>query len=317
MIRHFLSVEDLNYCDIEKLIIRGRYFLDRKEFLDILKNKFFFNVFFEDSTRTLSSFSVAATKLGASVVNINMQSSSKNKGESEIDTIKNLCAVGANFIAIRHSGNMSPHIYSRHLSDEFPSVKILNGGDGVNEHPTQALGDLLTILKNFNCEIEALKNLKIVIFGDIKNNRVAHSHIKLYKILGIKNVHLVAPPEFLCDYRGSYDDLFYHHSLTDGIKDADLIIALRFKKEYENSNSISSGVIDEFKSFYSLNHDNIKFAKKDVKIMHPGPMNRGIELSSKLADDKKYSLILDQVSCGVAMRQAIIEKLHLDDIKYE
>ena len=310
--KYFLSIEDLKNSEIVKLVERGDYYLHQKTFSDLLKNQIFFNVFFEDSTRTISSFNVAATKLGASVINLNMQSSSKNKGETEIDTIKNLSAMGANFIAMRNSENMTPHICAKHLSN-FPNTKILNGGDGINEHPTQALGDLLTILNHFNCTTENLKNLKIVIFGDIKHSRVAHSHIKLYKILGIKNVHLIAPPEFSCDYRGLYDDLFYHHNLNEGIRDADLIISLRFKKEYVNSQSSSSGVFDEFKNFYSLNHENIKLAKKDVKIMHPGPINRGVELSPQLADDEKYSLIFQQVSCGVAMRQAIIEKLYLDN----
>ena len=312
MIRHFLSIEDLNNSEILKLIERGRYFLNQKEFSNLLKNQIFFNIFFEDSTRTISSFNVAAIKLGASVININMKSSSKNKGETEIDTIKNLSVMGANFITMRHSENSMPYICSRQLSD-FPNTKILNAGDGTNEHPTQALGDILTIFNYFNCDIENIKNLKIAIFGDIKNSRVAHSHIKLYKILGIKNIHLIAPPKLSYDYSGLYDDLFYHHDLKEGIKDVDLIIALRFKQEYMNSNDSFSYIVDEFKSFYSLNHENIMLAKKNVKIMHPGPVNRGVELSGQLADDKEYSLIFDQVSCGVAMRQAMIEKLYLDN----
>jgi aspartate carbamoyltransferase catalytic subunit len=312
MIKHFLSIENLNFYDIEKLIERGSFFLKNNQFSNLLNGKIIFNVFFEDSTRTISSFSVAAKKLGASLINLNIQSSSKNKGESEIDTIKNLNAIGADFIIIRHFENMFSHICAKNVND-FSNISIINAGDGTNEHPTQALGDLLTMLNNLNCDIKYLKKLKIVICGDIKNNRVAHSHIKLYKILGIKNVHLIAPPEFSFDYKGINDDLFYHHSLDDGIKDADLIIALRCKKEYINTNLSSSGIFDEFKNFYSLNHKNIKLAKESVKIMHPGPVNRGIEISPELADDKKYSLILNQVSCGVSMRQSIIEKLYLDN----
>lgn len=310
MIKHFLSVEDLSRDEIYDLVGRGKHFLSKNDFSDTLKDQIFFNVFFEDSTRTISSFSVAAMKLGVSAINLNIQSSSKSKGELEIDTIKNIAALGANFIVMRHSENMMQHICAKHLVD-FPDTKIINAGDGTNEHPTQALGDLLTILNEFGCSIDDLKNLKIVIYGDIKHSRVAHSHIKLYNILGIKNVHLVAPPELSSDYRGVYDNLTYHFDLNDAIKDADLIISLRFKKEYLSSNHSSSGVFDEFKNFYSLNHEKLKLAKEGVKIMHPGPVNRDIELSGKLMDDRKYSLILNQVSCGVAMRQAIIEKLFL------
>jgi aspartate carbamoyltransferase catalytic subunit len=140
--------------------------------------------------------------------------------------------------------------------------------------------------------------------GDIKHSRVAHSHVKLYNILGIKNVHLVAPPELSSRYEFLYNSLNYHFRLEDAVENADVISAFRFKKEYDSS---SSGIIDEFKDFYSINHTTIKRAKANVKIMHPGPVNRDVELSGALADDEKHSLVLKQVTFGVAMKQAVIE----------
>lgn len=308
MIKHFLSIEDLSKSEIEFLIERGNFHLKNKN-SEILKGKFLYNVFFEESTRTITSFQTAGMRLGASVININMKASSTSKGETEIDTIKNIDAMGADFIAIRHGKSMTPHICAKYVENSI----MLNGGDGTNEHPTQALGDLLTIYNEVvNKNFHDLKNLKIVIYGDIKNSRVAHSHIKLYNILGIKDVHLVAPPELTYYYHDLYPNLHYHHNLQDSLENTDLIISLRAKKEYDQS---LSSIMDELKNFYSLNHDKLlKFkTKKNVKIMHPGPINRGIELSGELADDPKYSLVMKQVTSGVAMRMAIMEKMFIDN----
>ena len=308
MIKHFLSIEDLSKSEIEFLIERGNHYLENNN-SEILKGKFLYNVFFEESTRTITSFQTAGMRLGASVINLNMKSSSISKGETEIDTIKNIDAMEASFIAIRHNKSMTPHICSKYVQN----AKIINAGDGTNEHPSQALGDLLTMYNYVvNKNFKALRDLKIVIYGDIKNSRVAHSHIKLYNILGIKNVHLVAPPELMYEYHDMYPNLKYHYKLNDALEGTDLIIALRVKTEYDCS---LSGVMDEFKSFYSLNHNKLLEYKvsSNVKIMHPGPVNRGVELSGELVDDLKYSLIMKQVSCGVAMRQAMIEKMFVDE----
>lgn len=307
IMRHFLSIDDLNKTEIEHLVERGTFYSQNQN-PELLKNELFYNIFFEESTRTITAFQTAAMKLGAMVINLNMKNSSISKGETEIDTIKNIEAMGAKFIAIRHPENMMAHICAKHCE----TATILNAGDGCNEHPSQALGDLLTIHhKVADYNFEKLKNLKIVLCGDIKHSRVAHSHIKLYSLLGMKNVHLVSPPELSSQYDYLHKNLHHHFKLEDAIPEADVISAFRFKKEY---NTASSGTIDDFGKFYQINHETIKAAKPNVKIMHPGPINRGVELSGKLADDKKFSLILEQVTYGIAMRQSIIEFCYAQNI---
>lgn len=304
MSKHLISIEDLTIQDINHLLKRANFFLQQKEFSNILVNKLIANIFFEKSTRTISSFQTAALKLGAKILNLNIESSSGEKGESDFDTIRNISAMGADSIIIRHYDNMFPHLCAK---DPLIKSKIFNAGDGVNEHPSQALGDLLlmTHLK------PNLSDLKIVICGDILNSRVAHSHIKLYNLLGIKNIHLVAPPELQVNYCDLYSNLTYHYSLKEAIIEADIVMSLRIKKEYMN-NKIFSGIFDEFKNFYHINYDLLKLAKKDVILFHPGPVNHDIEIEHKLITDLNYSKILDQVTYGVAMRQAILENILLN-----
>lgn len=309
-IKHLNSIEDLSIAEIEHLIDKALFFKNSplKDINKTLSDKFCFNMFFENSTRTINSFSVAAQSLGAHVINNTTSNSSSSKGEDDFDTIKNIAAMGAKFIVIRHPHNMFTHLCAK-LPNLTHQPIFINAGDGTNEHPTQALGDWFLInqhCKNLN---KNTKELKIVLFGDLLNSRVAHSHIKLFNMLNINhNIHLVAPIELQLDYRQTYPNLNYSFKLNESIKDADIIMAFRFKKEY-TSNNIHSGTFSEFKNFYQLNHQNIHLANKNVLVLHPGPVNREIELSSKLMDDLQYSQILSQVSHGVAMRKAIFAHL--------
>ena len=299
-LRHVLSIDNFILSEVEYLIERGSFYLNNGN-RNLLSGKLFYNVFFEESTRTIAAFATAAVKLGGSVISLNMKDSSITKGETEIDSIKNIEAMGARFIAIRHPHNMTAHICAKHTE----SAIILNGGDGCNEHPFQALGDLLTIYHEVaQCDFERLRSLKIVFCGDIKHSRVAHSLIKLFFLIGMKDLHLVAPPELTSRYDLTHTGLQYSHRLDDSIENADVVLSFRYKKEYDG---FSSGTIDDFGKFYQINHSVIKKARTNVKIMHPGPVNRGVEMSGALADDRSYSLILKQVSYGVAMRQAVLE----------
>jgi aspartate carbamoyltransferase catalytic subunit len=307
--KHLISIDDLNKSEILHLISEAKNFLkDNSLKSDLLKNNLCFNVFFEDSTRTISSFFSAFSGLGGSVLNVNLETSSASKGETDFDTILNLSRLNPKFLAIRHDQNTFQHLCSKLESINKNSI-IINAGDGTNEHPTQALGDFSLIFDYIEKTGKKLEDLKIVLFGDLKRNRVAHSHVKLFNLFGLnRKAHLVAPIEFNINYDGLYEGFNYHLSLSDDvIKDADILMGFRFKKEYCELNQDTNQL--DLKNFYQLNHNNIVFAKKDAIVLHPGPVNRGVELSSELMDDQKFSRILDQVEFGLAMRKALISFL--------
>ena len=296
---HFISIDQLNLTKIESLLDRSLYYLDRP-CSNELSSRTLFNLFFEKSTRTINSFTLAGMQIGANVINVNMDNSSVSKGESDFDTVSNIDAMGADFIVIRHCANMFHHA----LSSQFNlQSSIINAGDGTNEHPTQALGDLLCMIKNASALSKDLKDMKIVIYGDLARSRVAHSHIKLYEILGFRNVHLVAPPQLQVQYYELYNWLNLSSCLKTAIKNADIIMSMRIKNEYAMQGSAS---IEDFKNFYCLDHKMLESANKNVIVMHPGPVNRGVEICSKLVDDLRYSKILEQVKSCVAMRKAIL-----------
>jgi aspartate carbamoyltransferase catalytic subunit len=312
--RHLISIEDLTKSEILHLVQKAEFFLKTKRH-NILESRSCFNIFFEESTRTISSFFSAFSSLGGSVLNISTKFSSASKGETDFDTILNLSKLDPKFLSIRHKDNMFSHICSNLENINKESI-IINAGDGTNEHPTQALGDFFLINDYIKKTNKKLEDLKIVLFGDLKRSRVAHSHIKLFNMFGLnKNIYLVSPIEFSLNYEGLYDGLNYYLNLNkDVLSDADIIMGFRFKNEYDNLN-VNNLVNNEFvsvmdlKNFYQLNMKNIIFAKKDVMVLHPGPVNREIEISSELIDNIKYSYILKQVEYGLAMRKAIIEFL--------
>jgi len=250
------------------------------------------NLFFEPSTRTRSSFEIAEKRLSADILNFTSSQSSVVKGESLSDTAKNLESMGASIIVMRHSMSGAPWVLARETS-----ASIINAGDGRHEHPSQSLLDLFTI-RQVKGEI---KNLNVLIVGDILNSRVARSNIHGLLKLGAK-IKLVGPGSLVPDYFEQPGvKIFYN--LEKALENADVIIMLRVQKERKSLEYFPS--IREYSRFYGLTGEKLKIAKNDVTIMHPGPINRGVEMTSEVADDSR-SVILDQVTNGIAVRMAML-----------
>lgn len=286
-----LSAEEINF--ILDTAVSFREILERPiKKVPTLRGKTIVNLFFEPSTRTRMSFELAAKRLNADVLNFSTSSSSILKGETLLDTARNILAMKVDCFVIRHSAPGTPHIVAKNLS-----IPVINAGDGAHEHPTQALLDLYTIRERKG----RIKGLKIAIVGDISRSRVARSNIwGLSKLQA--EVRLCAPPTLIpprIEETGT--QVFF--SLEKAIKNVDIIMMLRIQKERDKGSLVPSNA--EYREFFSLTEEKIKVAKDDVLIMHPGPVNRGIELPTALADGQR-SIILDQVTNGVAIRMAIL-----------
>jgi aspartate carbamoyltransferase catalytic subunit len=267
----------------------------------ILNKKILVNFFFENSTRTRTSFEIAAKRLGAKVVNIDISLSSLKKGESIIDTAKTINAMNPDFVAIRHNGSGICQLLKQYIS-----ASLINAGDGTNEHPSQALLDTFVIKQHK----KNLQNLKIAICGDVLHSRVARSNIKLLKKFGCE-VRVITPPTLITrDYKNWLKEIWnveVFESIEAGISEVDVIMMLRIQQERMQGCYIPS--LTEYFKIFGLNHEKLKVAKSDVLVLHPGPINREVEISSALADDEKVSLILEQVEAGVAVRQSILKFL--------
>lgn len=288
--RHLLSIADLTLSDVENIAkLADQYIEEKVKDCHVLENKTVINLFFEDSTRTLASFEIAAKNLGASVVTLPVKSSSLNKGESLRDMIKTLNSMNPDYIIIRESNSGVISTLAKYVN-----CSLINAGDGRNEHPTQALADYL-VIKNHKKQINGLK---IVICGDILHSRVARSNIRLLKMLGAK-ISLVAPPTLICRHLPEVSST--HHSLIEGIRDADVIMLLRLQKERMSSNCFVPSEREYF-HLYGLDSQKLSYAKRNSIVMHPGPVNRGVEISNNIADD----VILQQVEFGLAMRKAVL-----------
>lgn len=293
---HLLTIDSLSYDNVMTLLHQSQKILDNKEHLfpqtRPLKDKIIVNLFLEPSTRTRVSFEIAAKRLGGEVINITGDNSSLKKGESLLDTLYTLEALGASQVVIRHSENNILGL----ISKENVGVRLINAGDGSHEHPTQALLDMLAI-RQIKKDIAALK---IVIVGDVLRSRVANSHLALFKKLGVKEICCVAPEEFMPSLP---EGITSTTSLKQGLENADVIIVLRIQHE----RILQSSTVDlhHYQKHFCLTQENLSFAKSDAVVLHPGPMNRGIEISSEVADGPR-SLIRHQVTCGVAMRMAIL-----------
>ncbi len=285
--RNLLNISDLTVDDVENITKLANQYL-KKEVANshILENKTVINLFFEDSTRTLASFEIAAKSLGANVVPLPIRSSSINKGEDLKDMIKTLNAMNPDYIIIRHKSSGIINTLAKYVN-----CSLINAGDGSSEHPTQALADYL-VISNHKKQI---KDLKVVICGDILHSRVARSNIRLLKMFGAE-INLVAPPTLICKHFPEVDSV--HYSLIEGIKDADVIMLLRLQKERMNNSSSEK----EYFYLYGLDSQKLSYAKPDAIVMHPGPINRGIEISSDVAD----CVILQQVEFGLAIRKAVL-----------
>ena len=261
-----------------------------------LRGKVIINLFYENSTRTRSSFELAGKYLSADVTNFSVSTSSVKKGETLQDTAQTLIQMGADAVVIRHPHSGVPFQLAQFLPE---NISLINAGDGLNEHPTQALLDLYTIRDVFGNNLE---KIKIAIVGDVLHSRVARSNIWLLQKLGA-DIHLCGPPTLLPKCFSDFG-VKVHWDLASAISGANIIMVLRLQKERQSKGLIPS--IDEYNRLFGLDHKKIKLASKDVRILHPGPINRGVEISSELADDLKYSLINKQVSNGVAVRMALL-----------
>jgi len=290
-----LSVEEIYEIldtakEMKKLILSG----DKHS--DLLKGKAMVTLFYENSTRTRSSFELAAKYLGASEVNISVATSSVQKGETLIDTGKNLDAMQVDFIVIRHQMAGAPKLLAENVK-----ASVLNGGDGMHEHPTQALLDICTLREKFG----KIEGLKVAILGDIKHSRVAMSNLFGLKKLGAE-VYMYAPATMMPK---DLERLGAHvcKSCEEAIEGADAVMGLRIQLERQNGGLFPS--LSEYSRYYGVNDGLLKYAKKGVLVLHPGPVNRGVELTPQVIDGEK-SVILEQVTNGVAVRMALLKLLN-------
>jgi len=295
-----LGIEDLSREEIEAILERARDFQrvqhqTVKKF-DLLRGRMVVNLFFESSTRTRTSFEIAAKRLGADAVSITASGSSVSKGESLVDTLNTLAAMRPDAIVMRHAASGAPHFLARYLD-----TPIINAGDGTHEHPTQALLDARTILDHR----ATLENLRVAIIGDIAHSRVARSNMYLLSKFGARVV-LCGPPALLpMEMAQLAPGIEMTFNMRDAIAGADVIMMLRVQLERQHETPFPP---NEYFQFYGLRLEHISLAKPDVLVMHPGPINRGRELSSDVADSRQ-SVILNQVENGVAVRMAVLEKV--------
>jgi len=297
---HLLSVNDLAVPEINVLLNRANYYANanrqKGKIEKILKGKTIINLFFETSTRTKTSFELAAKRLGADVISINASASAIKKGETLVDTAMTLNAMHADILIVRHPDSGAVKLLSKKVN-----CAIVNAGDGTHEHPTQALLDVLTIQRNKR----KIKELNVAICGDILHSRVARSNILLLSKLGAR-IKIIAPPTLIPPGIESLGvEVFYE--MEKGLVDCDIVMMLRLQTERMKGMFVPS--TREYFKFFGLDKSKLKKAKKDALIMHPGPMNRGIEIDSSLADNLDRSLIHQQVEIGVAVRMACLEML--------
>ena len=298
--RHLLGIEGLSPLEISYLLDQSERFVEVSRGTDrkraTLHGRTVINLFFENSTRTRTSFELAGKRLGADVINMTVGSSSVAKGETLIDTAMTLNAMHIDVLVVRHSDSGAAKLLS-----EKVNCAVINAGDGQHEHPTQALLDALTIRRRKG----RLDGLSVAICGDVRHSRVARSNIHLLNVMGA-HVRLVAPRTLLPAKAESLGAEVFHN-MKDGLKDVDIVMMLRLQNERMTSNFIPS--IREYFHFFGLDYDKLSVAKPDALIMHPGPMNRGVEIDSDLADDVERSVIREQVEMGVAVRMACLEVL--------
>ncbi|QHI95157.1 aspartate carbamoyltransferase catalytic subunit [Aristophania vespae] len=268
----------------------------RKTPRDVLRGRTLINLFFEDSTRTRTSFEIAGKRLGADVVNMTVATSSVNKGETLLDTAATLNAMRCDLLVVRHAQSGAPALLSQKVE-----ASVVNAGDGMHEHPTQALLDALTIRRHFG----RLDNLDIAICGDISHSRVARSNLHLLLTMGSR-VRLIGPPTLLPSAFGAMENVSLYHSMDEGLKGADVIMTLRVQRERMGAGLIPSE--REYFSLFGLDQRRLTYAKEGALVMHPGPMNRGVELASNVADSPQ-SVISEQVEMGVAVRMAVLDRL--------
>jgi len=298
-LRHFLSIEGLPKALLTEILDTADSFISMEQQsvkkVPLLRGKTVVNLFFEPSTRTRITFELAAKRLSADVLNLNISTSATSKGETLLDTLKNLEAMASDMFVVRHSQSGAAHFIAEKVT---PNIAIINAGDGRHAHPTQAMLDMLTVRRHKG----DFKQLSVAIVGDILHSRVARSLIQAFTTLGVPDLRVIAPNTLLpvnVDALG----LRVFNRMADGLKDVDVVIMLRL--QYERMQTALLPSQHEFYQLYGLTRDKLKYAKPDAIVMHPGPINRGVEISSDVADGKQ-SVILDQVSNGIAVRMAVM-----------
>ena len=297
---HLVETADLNKKEIEFILDEAKKFINfnkkRVKKSNLLEGRTVFNLFFEDSTRTRTSFEVAAKRLGADLINVAVKDSSINKGETLLDTMTTINSMNPDVLIVRHPEEG----ISKRISNNVDAC-VINAGDGSHEHPTQALLDALTIMNRFN----NFSKLQIAICGDILHSRVARSNIIILSKLGAK-INVIGPKQWLPKNINKLPVEVYT-DMKKGLKNCDIVMMLRIQKE-----RIVGKIMPNQKTYfnkYGLDYNKLKYAKKNAFVMHPGPMNRGVEIDSKLADDITRSLIQEQVAMGVAIRMACLDIL--------
>ena len=294
--KHIFGIEQLSVADISHILTTARSFREISsrpiKKVPTLRGKTIVNLFFEPSTRTRLSFEIAAKRMSADTFNISASTSSATKGETLVDTARNIQAMSPDVIILRHSSSGAPQLLAKYID-----ASIINAGDGAHEHPSQGLLDMMTVMDHKG----SLVGLKIAIIGDIAHSRVALSDIIGFTRMGAQ-VHVAGPQTFMPSHVSRLGAIA-SSSVQEAVRDADVVMALRIQLERQNDSLIPS--LREYSRFFGVTYNLLDLAKKDVIVMHPGPINRGVELNPDVADSDK-SVILDQVTNGVAVRMALL-----------
>jgi aspartate carbamoyltransferase catalytic subunit len=301
-LHHLLTIEGLPREILLKILDTAAPFAEVSERevkkVPLLRGKSVFNLFFEPSTRTRTTFEIAAKRLSADVLNLNISTSSQTKGESLLDTIDNLSAMHADMFVVRHASSGAAHFIAQHVA---PHIHVINAGDGRHAHPTQGLLDMYTI-RHYKKDFT---NLVVAVIGDILHSRVARSQLHALTTLGVPEVRVIAPKTLLpAEVERMGVRVF--HDMRQGLKDADVVMTLRLQSERMQGALLPSP--QEFFKFYGLTPDKLALAKPGAIVMHPGPMNRGVEIDSAVADGP-HAVILPQVTFGIAVRMAVMSML--------
>ncbi len=301
-LKHLLSIEGLPKKILNQILDTAESFVGVAERevkkVPLLRGKTVCNLFFENSTRTRTTFEIAAKRLSADVITLNVGTSSQSKGETILDTIDNLTAMHADMFVVRHAQSGAAHMIAKHVA---PHISVVNAGDGRHAHPTQGLLDMFTIRK-YKPEMH---NLRVAIVGDVLHSRVARSEIHALTTLGVPEVRVIAPKTLLPQ---DVEKLGVHvyHDMNAGLKDVDVVMMLRLQNERMAGAMLPSS--QEYFKTFGLTSEKLALAKPDSIVMHPGPMNRGVEIDSAVADGKQ-SVILPQVTYGIAVRMAVMSIL--------
>ncbi len=298
-LRHFLTIEGLPRQTLTDILDTAENFstvgTQQAKKVPLLRGKTIVNLFFEPSTRTRTTFELAAKRLSADVLNINIDASSTSKGESLLDMLRNLEAMHCDMFVVRHNTSGAAHFIAEHVA---PHISVINAGDGSHAHPTQGMLDAFTIRHHK----QDFTRLRVAIIGDIMHSRVARSEIHALNILGVPEVRVIGP-HTLIPKEASSLGVHVYHDMREGLRDVDVVMMLRLQRERMAGAMLPSE--DEYFMQYGLTEEKLALAKPDAIVMHPGPINRGVEIESAVADGKQ-SVILEQVTNGLAVRMAVM-----------